>query len=63
VFLRIFAAVVLLIIGVAGIILPILPGWPLIIIAIFLLGLDAKVLLFLNKNRVFAKYYQKYKKP
>jgi len=57
---RIALGVLLLILGISGIILPVLPGWPFVIIAIILLGLDTPILLFLNRNKTFAKYYQKY---
>ena len=61
--LRIVAAVALLIIGLAGIVLPILPGWPFVIIAIFLLGLDERIILALNKNKVIAKIIKKLNLP
>lgn len=57
---KVAAGILLLILGISGIILPVLPGWPFVILAIILLGLDTPILLFLNKNKTFVKYYQKY---
>jgi len=61
--LRIIAAVALLIVGLAGIVLPILPGWPFVILAIFILGLDERIILALNKNKVIAKIIKKINLP
>ena len=61
--LRIIAAVALLIVGLAGIVLPILPGWPFVILAIFILGLDERIILALNKNKVIAKIIKKLNLP
>jgi uncharacterized protein YqgC (DUF456 family) len=49
---RIFFGVLLIVVGVAGIILPVLPGWILIFIGIELIGIQ---LVFLQNIKEYIK--------
>lgn len=49
--LRIFLALLLIVIGFSGVILPILPGWPLIFWGLFIIGGSALI------DRTFLKYF------
>jgi uncharacterized protein YqgC (DUF456 family) len=49
---RIASGVILILVGIAGVVLPVLPGWILIFIGIELLGIQ---LVFLDKTKEYVK--------
>lgn len=59
-----FLGIILIVVGLAGIILPILPGWPLIFGGLILLSLESPIIdhyinNLVSKNRHLEHYYLK----
>lgn len=59
-----FLGIISIFIGLIGIVLPILPGWPFIFIGLILISLESPALdnyinKLASKNKYFEKYYLK----
>lgn len=59
---RIFFGISFVMLGLAGLILPIVPGWALIIIGLLILGYKKEVLFIRNKIISFIKWRRKREK-